>query len=146
MSGKKLTVGYPGNPCIVNEQMEGEVSLLEGIGEVFCGLEGSQVQLHVLQGELSLWMFSIYLFLHTLYGLCAHSNNKIVVLANNLVTVSEYRLFSLCKWIGLLASYNKIPKHLLVGNAEYCSLDQWVRHMQLLVLILVTCHGAVLND
>ena len=68
---EKLTVGYPCDPCIVNEQMEGQVSLLEGIGEVFCGLEGGQVQLHVLHSELSLWMFLIDLFLHTFYGLCA---------------------------------------------------------------------------
>ena len=34
-----------------------------------------------------------------------------------------------------LASYNKIPKQLLVGYVEYHSLNQEVRHIQLPVVI-----------
>ena len=53
--------------------------------------------------------------------------------------VREYRTYSL-RQMRSLASYNKIPKQLLVGNMDYHSLNQEVRHIQLPVLTLVTCY------
>jgi len=51
----------------------------------------------------------------------------------------KYQLYSVRHIVELLASYNKILKQLLVGNV----LDQEIRHLQLPILALVTCHGAV---
>ena len=50
--------------------MKGQIFLLEGNGEVFGGLEGGQIELHVLHSKLFLWMLLVHLFLHTLYSLC----------------------------------------------------------------------------
>ena len=50
--------------------------------------------------------------------------------------VSEYQSHSLWKQSRSLASYNKIPKQLIVRKMEYHSLE--VRYIQLPVLILVT--------
>ena len=66
---QKLTVWHPGNTRIVNKQVEGQVFLLEGNGKVFGGLEGGQIKLHVLHGELLLWMLLVYFLLHTLDSL-----------------------------------------------------------------------------
>ena len=65
----QLTIGWPGHPRIVDEQVERKILLFEGNCEIFGGLEGSQVELHILRIELYLWLVPGSLLFHSVYGL-----------------------------------------------------------------------------
>jgi len=53
---------------------------------------------------------------------------------------SEYQSYSLWKTVQIIGFIQPNSK---AAAMEHHTLDQEVRHLQLLVLILVTCHGAV---
>ena len=56
--------------------------------------------------------------------------------------VSEYRSLSLRQMVEIIDFVQQNSEAAARWNKEHHSLDQEVRHIQLLVLVLVTCHGA----